>query len=107
MDLPSKILSDIAVYMKYARYLPKKKRRETWKELVTRNKKMHIKKYPDLKGDIEEAYNYVYAKKVLPSFSLIHTIPSFFCESFDIAFFVRLFTYDAVLFPVKDLSINN
>ena len=24
MDLPSKILSDIAVYMKYARYLPKK-----------------------------------------------------------------------------------
>ncbi len=35
--------------MKYARYLPKKKKRETWEELVTRNKKMHIKKYPDLK----------------------------------------------------------
>ena len=67
MDLPSKILSDIAVYMKYARYLPKKKRRETWKELVTRNKEMHIKKYPILRDEIEGAYNYVYAKKVLPS----------------------------------------
>jgi hypothetical protein len=30
--------------MKYARYLPEKKRRETWKELVERNKKMHIKR---------------------------------------------------------------
>jgi len=67
VELPNKILSDIAVYMKYARYLPKKKRRETWKELVTRNKKMHIKKYPDLKEDIEEAYKHVYEKKVLPS----------------------------------------
>ncbi len=67
MELANKILSDIAVYMKYARYLPKKKRRETWKELVTRNKNMHIKKYPDLKDEIKEAYNYVYEKKVLPS----------------------------------------
>jgi len=53
--------------MKYARYLPTKKRRETWEELVTRNKMMHVKKYPDLKKEIEEAYNYVYEKKVLPS----------------------------------------
>ena len=48
MDISTKILSDITVYMKYARYLPEKKRRETWKELVERNKKMHIKKYPFL-----------------------------------------------------------
>jgi len=67
VELPNKILSDIAVYMKYARYLPRKKRRETWKELVTRNKKMHTKKYPNLKKEIEEAYEYVYEKKVLPS----------------------------------------
>ena len=67
MELSNKILSDIAVYMKYARYLPTKKRRETWEELVTRNKMMHVKKYPDLKKEIEEAYNYVYEKKVLPS----------------------------------------
>ena len=50
MDISTKILSDITVYMKYARYLPEKKRRETWKELVERNKKMHIKKYPELKS---------------------------------------------------------
>ena len=67
MLLPNEILSDITVYMKYARYLPKKKRRETWRELVTRNKKMHIKKYPQLKDEIEESYRYVYEKKVLPS----------------------------------------
>jgi ribonucleoside-triphosphate reductase len=65
--LPNKILSDITVHMKYARYLPKKKRRETWEELVTRNKMMHIKKYPDLGDEIEKIYEYVYTKKVLPS----------------------------------------
>jgi len=67
MELSSKILSDITVYMKYARYLKKEKRRETWKELVTRNKNMHLKKYPQLKEEIENAYQYVYDKKVLPS----------------------------------------
>ena len=46
MEVANKILSDITVHMKYARYMPEKERRETWDELVTRNKKMHIKKYP-------------------------------------------------------------
>ena len=59
MDISTKILSDITVYMKYARYIPEKKRRETWKELVERNKKMHIKKYPELKSQIEKAYKMV------------------------------------------------
>ena len=67
MDISKKILSDITVYMKYARYLPEKKRRETWKELVERNKKMHIKKYPELKSQIDKAYKFVLDKKVLPS----------------------------------------
>ena len=67
METANKILSDITVHMKYARYLPQKERRETWKELVTRNKRMHIKKYPELKDEIEENYKYVYEKKVLPS----------------------------------------
>mgnify|MGYP003639555908 CR=1 FL=1 len=66
-EVATQILSDITVYMKYARYLPKKNRRETWKELVTRNRKMHIKKYPQLKEEIREVYKYVYNKKVLPS----------------------------------------
>jgi ribonucleoside-diphosphate reductase alpha chain len=53
--------------MKYARYIPELNRRETWQELVTRNKDMHIKKYPELKDQIEETYKFVYDKKVLPS----------------------------------------
>jgi ribonucleoside-triphosphate reductase len=61
------ILSDITVHMKYARYIPTKERRETWKEIVSRNKKMHVKKYPELKEEIQEAYKFVYDKKVLPS----------------------------------------
>ena len=67
MDISTKILSDITVYMKYARYLPEKKRRETWKELVERNKKMHIKKYPEMKSEIDKAYKLVSEKKILPS----------------------------------------
>jgi ribonucleoside-diphosphate reductase alpha chain len=53
--------------MKYAKYLPEKQRRESWEELVTRNKEMHQKKYPKLKDEIEEVYKMVYDKKVLPS----------------------------------------
>jgi ribonucleoside-diphosphate reductase alpha chain len=53
--------------MKYSKYVPEKKRRETWEELVTRNKEMHQTKFPQLKNEIEEAYKLVYAKKVLPS----------------------------------------
>jgi ribonucleoside-diphosphate reductase alpha chain len=67
MDISNRILSDITVYMKYAKYIPELKRRETWQELVTRNMEMHIKKYPKLEKEIRENYMYVYRKQVLPS----------------------------------------
>mgnify|MGYP003111594320 CR=1 FL=1 len=67
MEIANKILSDITVHMKYARYDSKLERRETWEELVTRNKNMHLKKFPNIGNEIEEAYTYVYDKKVLPS----------------------------------------
>jgi ribonucleoside-triphosphate reductase len=67
MELSNKILSDVTVYMKYAKYVPELKRRETWDELVTRNMNMHIKKYPELTEDIKTTYKLVYEKKVLPS----------------------------------------
>ena len=67
MELSNKILSDITVHMKYARFIPELNRRETWNELTTRNKEMHIKKYPKLKDQIDEVYKLVYNKKVLPS----------------------------------------
>ena len=67
MDISQKILSDITVFMKYAKFQPEKNRRETWEELVTRNKEMHQRKYPHIKNEIEEVYKMVYDKKVLPS----------------------------------------
>ena len=67
MDISNRILSDITVYMKYAKYIPELKRRETWQELVTRNMEMHIKTYPQLEKEIRENYMYVYKKQVLPS----------------------------------------
>jgi ribonucleoside-diphosphate reductase alpha chain len=67
MNISNRILSEITVYMKYARYLPEVNRRETWNELVTRNKEMHQRKYPKLVDEIENVYKFVYDKKVLPS----------------------------------------
>ena len=67
MNITQEILSDIVVYNKYAKYNSNKQRRETWKELVTRNKKMHQSKFPNLKEEIEEVYKMVYDKKILPS----------------------------------------
>lgn len=66
-DLSIEILSDLTVFTKYAKINPRTGRKETWKELIDRNKKMHIKKFPELKDEINEAYKYVYDKKVLPS----------------------------------------
>jgi ribonucleoside-diphosphate reductase alpha chain len=67
MDVTQEILSEITTYMKYAKFVPTLNRRETWHELVTRNKEMHQTKFPQLKNEIEEAYKLVYDKKVLPS----------------------------------------
>ena len=65
MSINNEILSDITVHMKYAKYIPELNRRETWEELVDRNKQMHIRRYPGLENDIETYYKYVYEKKVL------------------------------------------
>ncbi len=67
MEISNRLLSDITVYMKYARYVPELQRRESWQELVSRNKNMHLKKYPHLSDEIESVYEYVYSKKILPS----------------------------------------
>lgn len=67
MKLDNKILSDITVYMKYAKFQPLLSRRENWNEIVQRNMDMHIKKFPELEDQIREAYKFVFDKKVLPS----------------------------------------
>jgi ribonucleoside-triphosphate reductase len=67
MDVSCGVLSDLTIYMKYARYLPELKRRESWEEIVLRNMGMHLKKYPHLRDEIFNAYDFVFTKKVLPS----------------------------------------
>ena len=59
MNVSNEILSSITIYMKYVKYLPELQRRETWEELVTRNKEMHKRKYPKLAQEIESVYGMV------------------------------------------------
>lgn len=67
MELSNKILSDLTVHMKYAKYIPHLNRREVYEEIVTRNKNMHLSRFPELVDEIEVAYRYVYDRKILPS----------------------------------------
>ena len=68
MTRANKILSDVTIHMKYAKYVPEKQRRETWADICFRNMQMHIKKYPNLQEQIEQIYTeFVLPKKVLPS----------------------------------------
>tara|TARA_R110002020_G_scaffold180072_3_gene374014 strand:- start:5304 stop:7187 length:1884 start_codon:yes stop_codon:yes gene_type:complete len=76
MELASKIMSDITIYMKYAKWLPDQYRKETWDEIVDRNMNMHLEKlshYGQPEGsyyhtEICRIYNdYVRTFKILPS----------------------------------------
>ncbi len=67
MELNQGILSDLIIYMKYARYLPEFQRRESWEEIGARYVDMMIEKYPQMKNEIEARMEFVYSKRVLPS----------------------------------------
>ena len=68
MDISQKILSDVVIFQKYAKYIPEIKRREVWEELCERNMAMHIRRFPALKEEIKAVYRqYVFSKKILPS----------------------------------------
>jgi ribonucleoside-diphosphate reductase alpha chain len=67
MDISQKVLSDITIFNKYAKYVPEAERRETWEELVQRNMAMHLRKYPKMKEEIKSAYTFVFNRQVLPS----------------------------------------
>lgn len=67
MQLSQKILSNIGIFMKYARYLPKLKRRETWEEICSRYEKMMCDKYPQLKKDIKNNMSLIIEKRILMS----------------------------------------
>ena len=67
MKKEHQILSEITTWMKYSKYDANLQRRETWDELVTRNKSMHLTKFPHAAEMINQAYQWVYEKKILPS----------------------------------------
>lgn len=67
MQLNQQILSDIIIYMKYARYVPELNRRESWVEICARYENMMLEKYPTQETNIHDAMQWVRDKKVLPS----------------------------------------
>ncbi len=60
-------MSEYIFTSRYSRYIPRRRRRETWNEAVDRCKDMHIKKYPQISKDIAWAFEQVRKKRVLPS----------------------------------------
>lgn len=66
-ELSSKIVSDITIYTKYAKYKEDLKRRTNWNEIVREVVDMHKRKYPALSNEIDAAFQFVIDKKVIPS----------------------------------------
>jgi ribonucleoside-triphosphate reductase len=67
MDLNQRILSDLIIHMKYARYLQQVQRRELWVEICERYAVMLMERYPLLEREIRENLVFVVQKKILPS----------------------------------------
>ena len=67
MTTSNKILSEITIFNKYAKYNPDLKRRETWDEICNRYELMMISKYPNLQSEITNSMDFVRNKRVLPS----------------------------------------
>lgn len=67
MQINQRILSDLIIHMKYARYVPELQRRELWPEICDRYASMLIERYPSLETEIKEKMQSVLDKKVLPS----------------------------------------
>lgn len=60
-------MSQYIFQSRYSRYIPKKRRRETWNETVDRVRDMHIEKYPNMEDELIWAFEQVRQKTVLPS----------------------------------------
>lgn len=65
------LLSKIVVWDKYARYLPKEKRRESFEEICDRYESFMINKFPETKEQTKWAMSFVRQKKVLPSMRML------------------------------------
>ena len=67
MELNQRILSDLIIHMKYARYIPELQRRELWPEICERYARMMVERYPHMEDEIYRNLSLVLDKKVLPS----------------------------------------
>lgn len=71
MEKDKELLSDITVHNKYARYIEHENKRESWEQILERNKTMHKKRYESIEGmadKIDQIYDeFIFTKKVLPS----------------------------------------
>lgn len=67
MELNQRILSDLVIHMKYARYIPELQRRELWPEICDRYARMMREKFPAMEREIYENIQFVLDKKILPS----------------------------------------
>ena len=67
MDKGLKTLSDVVIWSKYAKFVPDKKRRENWDEIIDRYEAMLCRKYPSLSTQIKDNVAFIRQKKVLPS----------------------------------------
>jgi ribonucleoside-diphosphate reductase alpha chain len=67
MKLDQKILSDVIIWSKYARYNNELSRREVWGEICDRYQNMMQSKYPQISEEIAEKMQFIREKKVLMS----------------------------------------
>lgn len=67
MELSNQILSEITVFSKYAKFIEKENRRESWLEIVSRYLNMMKERYPSLTTNIDFYGQWIYQKKILPS----------------------------------------
>ena len=71
LSLEQRMMKEVIVISKYARYLPSLSRRETLDEVIDRNMNMHLEKFKDDEktcDKIRDVYtNYVKTLKVFPS----------------------------------------
>lgn len=100
MTISNKILSDITIFNKYAKYNPELKRRETWEEICDRYENMMIQKYPHIATNISDNMIFIRNKHILPSMRAMQFAgtPIFKNES-------RI--YNCAYFPVDDYRAFN
>lgn len=67
MNYTNKILSDVAAFRTYSKFVPHLGRRESLAETINRNMNMHLDRFPKLSSDITKAYTHVHNLKVMPS----------------------------------------